>query len=123
MTDLSPKYGTLFDSSILYLLFDGDEAKRDAYLDMVSPLHMAHKHAPPTLLIHGVSDWIVPTTQSENLASRLAELSVPFAFVPIPNEEHACEKRTSSVGGQMTLYALEQFLRYRVDEIRNPLTA
>ena len=41
------------------------------------PINYVTKDAPPTLILHGSIDELVPVTQSDNLSARLAELGVP----------------------------------------------
>ena len=43
---------------------------------------------PPTLLCHGNKDTDVPYEQSVQMAGRLAEVGVPFEFLPLQNGQH-----------------------------------
>jgi dipeptidyl aminopeptidase/acylaminoacyl peptidase len=53
-----------------------------------SPINYALQQSPPTLLIHGGADQIVPSSQSVLLKDKLAGLNVPHQFVFYPNGGH-----------------------------------
>ena len=53
-----------------------------------SPINYALQQSPPTLLIHGGADQIVPSSQSVFLKDKLAGLNVPHQFVFYPNGGH-----------------------------------
>lgn len=50
-------------------------------LRRISPISYVHAGAPPTLLIHGDSDPLVPLQQSQDLAARLREAGVPVKVI------------------------------------------
>jgi acetyl esterase/lipase len=61
-----------------------DEAARaDA-----SPISHVTADAPPFLLVHGTTDWLVPYAQSEQLAAALTEAGVAVRLVPVEGAEH-----------------------------------
>jgi acetyl esterase/lipase len=45
-----------------------------------SPFNHLTKDAPPTLILHGTVDELVPIAQSDKLAAKLAELGVPYLY-------------------------------------------
>ena len=53
-----------------------------------SPINYALQQSPPTLLIHGGADQVVPSSQSVLLKDKLAGLNVPHQFVFYPNGGH-----------------------------------
>lgn len=57
----------------------------------VSPVHYLAKGAPPTLILHGTIDDLVPISQSDALADRLRELGVPFVYDRLPGWPHAMD--------------------------------
>ncbi|MEM6263911.1 MAG: alpha/beta hydrolase [Bacteroidota bacterium] len=59
-----------------------------------SPVYHVESQAPPTLLIHGEADQIVPFSQSEVLQQRLEELGVPHRFHSLPGVDHAFREAT-----------------------------
>jgi len=58
-----------------------DAAKRRELLRQASPIAYVTRLSPPTLLIHGDKDVVVPLQQSEVLAAKLKESGVPVKLV------------------------------------------
>lgn len=56
-----------------------------------SPKHYLQKGAPPTLILHGTIDDVVPIAQSDALAARLAELGVPYVYDRLPGWPHTMD--------------------------------
>lgn len=56
-----------------------------------SPINYLHKNIPPTLILHGSIDKLVPIEQSELLTARLQSLGVPVEFYPLPGWPHAMD--------------------------------
>lgn len=73
---------------------------------------------PPTFLVHGGADRLVPIEQSERLAQRLREASVRHRFVELPwanhSFDHAFDFSWSGWGTQITQSALEAFLDHNL---------
>lgn len=65
---------------------------------------------PPTLIIHGTTDAMVSHIHSEHLAAKLASNKVPYYFLSLPYATHGCDYSINSPGGQVSTYAVEQFL-------------
>ncbi|WP_165499761.1 alpha/beta hydrolase [Pedobacter frigidisoli] len=55
---------------------------------LMSPAQVAGKNAPPTFLMHGDKDPLVPIQQSQTLATRLHYLHVPVKLVVKPGAAH-----------------------------------
>ena len=72
-TEFDPKTRTYFKVT--------DAARRRQLLQQASPISHVMKHSPPTLLIHGDKDEVVPLQQSEVLAAKLKEVGVPVKLV------------------------------------------
>lgn len=53
-----------------------------------SPLYLLTKNMPPTLIIHGDADKLVPIQQSELVMKRLEELGVPHKLEVRPGKAH-----------------------------------
>ncbi len=70
------------------LLLGGDVRSRVQQAREASPLNQARSGAPPTLLLHGLDDGIVPVEQSRILARRLRSLGVPVTLIT-PKGGHA----------------------------------
>lgn len=56
-----------------------------------SPKHYLQKDAPPTLILHGTIDDVVPIDQSDALAARLAELGVPYVYDRLTGWPHTMD--------------------------------
>ncbi|MGY1836648.1 alpha/beta hydrolase fold domain-containing protein [Blastococcus sp. SYSU DS0510] len=67
-----------------FLLRGADDATRaDA-----SPITHVTPQAPPFLLVHGTTDWLVPYSQSEQLHAALTSVGVESRLVPVEGAEH-----------------------------------
>ena len=62
-----------------------------AYFD-ASPINFVSAGSPPTLLIHGLRDELVPADQSARLDDRLQKAGVKHLFVSLPWATHACDR-------------------------------
>jgi len=62
----------------------------ELYAD-ASPVTYLDSNDPPTLILHGTSDRLVPVTQSENLKARLDSLGVPCTYYPLPLWPHTMD--------------------------------
>jgi acetyl esterase/lipase len=82
-----------------------EEAYREA-----SPINFASPRSPATLLVHGSRDEMVQFVQSERLADRLGDLSVPHLLVRLPWATHGFDHNLRGPGGQLSTYAVEAFL-------------
>ena len=60
-----------------------DAARADA-----SPIVHVTPEAPPFLLVHGTTDWLVPYAQSEQLHAALTAAGVESRLVPVEGAEH-----------------------------------
>lgn len=83
-----------------------------------SPTTQADPGDPPTLLIHGGSDRVVPIQQSRLLAARLRQVGVPRRLLEFPwadhSFDHATELSWSGHGAQISHSALGRFLKRRL---------
>ena len=83
---------------------------RDAY-ESSSGARVVSPGAPPTLLLHGQLDTIVPDGQSELMARKLAAAGVPHTLILLPWATHGFDYiNFDSPGAQITTYAMEWFL-------------
>jgi acetyl esterase/lipase len=68
--------------------FMGDPQQRpDAYRD-ASPIHHVHADMPPMWLAHGDADAVVPVTQTQGFAQRLADAGVEHTFFTARGRSH-----------------------------------
>ncbi len=56
--------------------------------ELFSPVVSAKRNFPPTLLIHGTADKIVPHKESAAMAQHLAGLGVPHELISVPQGGH-----------------------------------
>lgn len=70
------------------LLLGGEVQSRIREARAASPIYQTRPGAPPTLLLHGTEDAIVPVEQSILLANRLRRIGVPVTLL-LPREGHA----------------------------------
>lgn len=66
------------------------EEMPDRY-ETASPLWQLHEQAPPTCVIHGTVDQLVPITQSDRLVEKLAALEIPHEYSRINGWPHAMD--------------------------------
>lgn len=75
---------------LLLQQFLGDTADRSPETYMTaSPLYQATKATPPTLLLHGQQDDVVPAQQTQRFAQRLNDLGTPHDTLIIPGAGHS----------------------------------
>jgi acetyl esterase/lipase len=65
-----------------------DPAKRREILKQISPAYHVTPKAPPTLIIHGDADTLVPIQQAELIIQKLKEAKVPCELVVKPKAGH-----------------------------------
>lgn len=66
----------------------GDKAKDAAFIKSVSPINYVTKNSPPTFIVHGDADPVVPYQQSVDLHKKFEEVGVKTTFVTIPGGLH-----------------------------------
>ena len=90
-------------------------------LDSVSPVHYVSASAPPTLVIHGNDDKVVPVAQSHILEGRLKALNVPVSSLYIDGVDHSFVGHTPAETRAATLRAVNasfDFLHQQLDGAR-----
>lgn len=70
-----------------------------------------------TLLVHGAKDTLVWVRQSQRYAERLEGAGARHFYLELPWATHGFEFNRNGPGGQLALYALEQFLARELDGI------
>ncbi|NDJ52901.1 MAG: alpha/beta hydrolase, partial [Chloroflexi bacterium] len=74
-----------------------------------SPIHHIGPHCPPTLLMHGEYDQVVPPTGSRRLQAALNAAGVRSLLVEYPMVGHAFDVPAWSPAGQAALHDVERF--------------
>ncbi len=77
-----------------------------------SPLNHLHSHCPPTLLIQGEHDIIVPVKTTRFLYSRLLEENVQTVMHILPQTDHAFDLQLPKISpsAHNAIYDVERFL-------------
>ncbi len=60
-------------------------------LDTASPGFYLDAKDPPTLILHGTIDDIVPVNQSDQLAQKLTDLKIPYVYDRLPGWPHTMD--------------------------------
>jgi len=94
------------------ILLGGHPDEVPKMYDMASPTTHVHKNSPPTLLIQGDKDFLVPTSDIEELYSKLVESGVPAIKNLFPWTEHAFDifLPQFSPPSQSAFYDIDRFL-------------
>ncbi|ATB50350.1 alpha/beta hydrolase [Corallococcus macrosporus] len=82
-----------------------------ALYELLSPIHHVGPRTPPTLLLHGGADSVVPLDASRALAGRLAQAGVPHALFTLPYAEHGFDIWDGGFGRQLARALVGRFLQ------------
>lgn len=82
------------------------EGNPDFY-EALSPYYLATDQAPPTLILHGENDPVLPLSQPDNLKGKLDSLGVPNQYKLYEAEEHGWE---SDANWEDTFERLRDFM-------------
>jgi len=75
-----------------------------------SPLFFVDKNTVPSLIIHGTNDVLVSWIHSNKLDVKLTENGVKHYWLKLPWATHGFDYNLYGPGGQLSTYAVEQFL-------------
>lgn len=77
-----------------------------------SPITYLNSFCPPTLILHGTSDTLVPISQSDTLKSRLDALDIPCEYYRVPLWPHSMDiaKRVNDFSQQKMEAFFEMYL-------------
>jgi len=87
--DLTTDYAqhqSLVTSFIAHSYKEAPELYREA-----SPINYLDKSDPPTMILHGTSDDLVPISQSDMLQAKLDSLGIPNVYYKVPLWPHAMD--------------------------------
>jgi len=104
------KKDILNSDKLLRQYLGGTPAEAKENYDSASPYALVTDKTPPTLLIHGANDDMVWVKQSERFAAQLKANNVKYVFLRVPWATHALDYSWNTPGGQLTTWAIEQFL-------------
>ena len=71
-----------------YFNLGADRWKDSQWLSKASPSNYVSSVTPPTLMVHGDADLMVPLQQSQALAAKLQEHAIEHELVVIPGGDH-----------------------------------
>ncbi len=90
--DMADLYNFYSNNSLiqygLSLLLNGTPTTNPSLYSSSSPINYLTKSSPPTLILHGGLDDVVPYRESVNLHNKLSSLGVPNKYVFYPNQGH-----------------------------------
>jgi acetyl esterase/lipase len=78
----------------------------------LSPATYLDAGDPPTLIIHGSIDEIVPISQAEMLSKRLRELKIPFRYLRLEGWPH-----TMDAAVPVNIYCRHQILQFFREQV------
>jgi acetyl esterase/lipase len=86
--------------------------------ELASPVSHVHPGCPPTLLIQGEQDFLVPVDASRDLYRKLVEAGVPAINLVLPWTDHAFDLLLPQVSppAQSALYDVDRFLALLLTE-------
>jgi acetyl esterase/lipase len=99
------------EGAIAHLLGGLPEDRPDVYRD-ASPAAHVRPGLPPTLLVHGQRDRMVPPAHSELLANHLRAASVTTVLLRIPWGRHGVDSLLVGLTGPMIQYDVDRFLAW-----------
>jgi dipeptidyl aminopeptidase/acylaminoacyl peptidase len=76
---------------VKHLVGDRNYADDPEAFERASPLTYVTKDVPPTLILHGSSDEIVPVEDSDQLAAKLKECGVSFLYDRVDGWPHGMD--------------------------------
>lgn len=86
--DMAARVGTrLTGTEITADMLGSDEIQ--SLLKSVSPTSYVDENAPPTLIMHGGRDTVVPIENAKLLMNKLSAYSVPYDYVYLENSDHS----------------------------------
>jgi len=95
---------------------DGTPESAAGTYTQASPITYVRAGIPPTLLVHGKSDRLVPYKQATDLHEKIIEAEAPCKLAPLPKVGHPMGPLFSSCEGMRYLPVIVQFLSQVFDE-------
>jgi acetyl esterase/lipase len=91
-------------------LWLGDNVKNEDFIKSVSPINYVTKNSPPTFIVHGDADPIVPYQQSVDLYKKFQKMGVKSQFMTVAGGEHGkFSKEKNSEINQSIIEFLKSF--------------
>lgn len=80
----------------------------EALFEEASPITYVDADDPPTLILHGTVDDIVPINQADILAAKLTEVGVPYLYDRLPGWPHSMD--VAQPVNERCVWLMERFL-------------
>ena len=74
---------------------------------VASPKQYLDKGDPPTMILHGTSDELVPVSQSDSLAAKLSSLGIPYVYYRLPGWPHVMD-----IISRVNVYSQEKMVAF-----------
>jgi acetyl esterase/lipase len=110
------------DSGQVDILLGGRPQDIPDMYQLFSPLSHVHPDCPPTLLIHGKQDLLIPAASTSALYSKMVETGVPAVNILFPFTDHGFDLMVPQVNpaSQSALYDVDRFLALLLNKNREP---
>jgi acetyl esterase/lipase len=111
------------NAGLLAPILGGSPDECPEVYDLFSPIHHVHSSNPPTLLIHGHHDIMVPVASTIQLHAQLKQNHVPVVMHILPQTDHAFDLilPTISPSAHTAFYDVERFLALFVKNAYTPV--
>ena len=86
-----------YDNGVRAFVTITDENKRLEIGKQISPVNHVSSDDPPTLIIHGDADALVPIQQAQSIIDKLKEVNVPCELVVKPGAGHGWANMLSDI--------------------------
>ena len=107
----NPAKARVFDSTAaLEAYLGGPPTTHGAQYDAAEPGRFVTQNSPPTLIFQSLRDEHVAPFHADLVSARLIEEGVPHLVVRMPWATHGCDYVFSGPCGQVSTFAIEQFL-------------
>lgn len=92
-TDMTTEYARKVSTtnSAVSDFFEGTYEEQPESYAAGSPLNYVTADDPPTLILHGTADTLVPINQADILAEKLAGFGVPYVYDRLPGWPHSMD--------------------------------
>jgi acetyl esterase/lipase len=104
-------WGNTLETPVAHVL-GGEMAEEPLKYVDASPVEFVRDDLPPTLLITGMLDSIVPPVHAESLANRLSAHNTPAVLLRVPWSRHAFDAVMPGLGAQVVQYNIDRFLAW-----------
>ncbi len=111
-TDMTTEYarGVSKTNSAVSDFFEGTYDEQPESYAKGSPLNYVTSDDPPTLILHGTVDALVPINQADILAKKLTEVGVPYIYDRLPGWPHSMD--VAKPVHERVLWYMERFFNH-----------